>query len=89
MEPPPSNVTVTKGEVSRTNFPEASFDALLSRVVYHHGTDPAAINADVFRALRPGGVLVIIDFEPGGIMNWIGRRRRRLVTADMARPRIP
>jgi predicted methyltransferase len=68
-----SNVTVIKGAVSRTNLPEACCDALFSRVVYHHLTDPAAINADVFRALRPGGLLVIIDFEPGGIMNWIGR----------------
>jgi ubiquinone/menaquinone biosynthesis C-methylase UbiE len=68
-----SNVTVIEGAVSRTNLPEACCDALFSRVVYHHLTDPAAINADSFRALRPGGRLVIIDFEPGGIMNWIGR----------------
>jgi predicted methyltransferase len=27
----------------------------------------------MFRALRPGGRLVVIDFEPAGIMNWIGR----------------
>jgi ubiquinone/menaquinone biosynthesis C-methylase UbiE len=68
-----SNVTVIEGAVSSTNLPEACCDALFSRVVYHHLTDPAAINADIFRALRPGGHLVIIDFEPGGIMNWIGR----------------
>lgn len=68
-----SNVTVIEGAVSRTNLPEACCDALFSRMVYHHLTDPAAINADIFRALRPGGRLVVIDFEPGGIMNWIGR----------------
>jgi ubiquinone/menaquinone biosynthesis C-methylase UbiE len=68
-----SNVTVIEGLGSRTNLPEACCDALFSRVVYHHLTDPAAINADIFRALRPGGRLLIIDFEPGGIMNWIGR----------------
>ena len=68
-----SNVTVIEGAVSRTNLPEACCDALFSRMVYHHLTDPAAINADIFRALRPGGRLVIIDFEPGGIMDWIGR----------------
>jgi ubiquinone/menaquinone biosynthesis C-methylase UbiE len=68
-----SNVTVIKGAVSRTNLPEACCDALFSRVVYHHLTEPMAINADIFRALRPGGRLVIIDFEPGGIMNWISR----------------
>jgi ubiquinone/menaquinone biosynthesis C-methylase UbiE len=67
------NVTVIEGAVSSTNLPEACCDALFSRVVYHHLTDPAAINADIFRALRPGGRLVIIDFEPGGIMDWIGR----------------
>jgi ubiquinone/menaquinone biosynthesis C-methylase UbiE len=68
-----SNVTVIEGAVSSTNLPEACCGALFSRIVYHHLTDPAAINADILRALRPGGRLVIIDFEPGGIMNWIGR----------------
>jgi ubiquinone/menaquinone biosynthesis C-methylase UbiE len=68
-----SNVVVIEGAVSSTNLPEACCDALFSRVVYHHLTDPAAINADIFRALRPGGRLLILDFEPGGIMNWIGR----------------
>jgi ubiquinone/menaquinone biosynthesis C-methylase UbiE len=68
-----SNVIVIEGAVSRTNLPEACCDALFSRFVYHHLTEPAAINAAIFRALRPGGRLVIIDFEPGGIMDWIGR----------------
>jgi ubiquinone/menaquinone biosynthesis C-methylase UbiE len=68
-----SNITVIEGAVSRTNLPDACCDALFSRVVYHHLTDPVAINADIFRALRPGGRLVIIDFEPGGILNWISR----------------
>jgi ubiquinone/menaquinone biosynthesis C-methylase UbiE len=68
-----ANVTVIKAAVPRTNLPEACCDALFSRTVYHHLTEPAAINADILRALRPGGRLVIIDFEPGGIMNWIGR----------------
>jgi ubiquinone/menaquinone biosynthesis C-methylase UbiE len=68
-----SNVTVIEGAVTRTNLPEACCDALFSRFVYHHLTDPAAINADIFRVLRPGGRLVVIDFEPGGIMDWIGR----------------
>lgn len=68
-----SNVEVVKGAVSRTNLPEACCDALFSRVVYHHLADPAAINTDLFRALRPGGRLLVIDFEPGGIMDWIDR----------------
>lgn len=67
-----SNVTVIEGAVSRTNLPEDCCDALFSRVVYHHLTDARAINADIFRTLRPGSRLLIIDFEPGGIMDWIG-----------------
>jgi ubiquinone/menaquinone biosynthesis C-methylase UbiE len=67
------NVTALQGAVSSTNLPEGCCDAVFSRAVYHHLTDAAAINADIFRALRPGGRLVIIDFEPGGIMDWIGR----------------
>jgi len=61
-----ANVTVIEGAVSRTNLPEACCDAVYSRLVYHHLTDPDAINAYIRRALRPGGRLLIIDFEPGG-----------------------
>jgi ubiquinone/menaquinone biosynthesis C-methylase UbiE len=68
-----SNVMVIAGAVSSTNLPDACCEALFSRLVYHHMTDPAAINADIFRTLRPGGRLVVIDFEPWGFMNWIGR----------------
>jgi ubiquinone/menaquinone biosynthesis C-methylase UbiE len=68
-----SNVTVIAGAVSRTHLPDACCEALFLRHMYHHLTDPAAINADLFRALHPGGRLVIIDFEPEGLLNWIGR----------------
>lgn len=67
-----TNITVVEGAVSSTELPEACCDVLFSRSVYHHLTDPAAINADIFRALRPGGRLLVIDFEPGGIMDWLG-----------------
>jgi len=68
-----SNITVIEGAVSRTNLPDACCEVLFSRLVYHHLTDPVAITADIFRVLRPGGRLMIIDFEPGGILNWISR----------------
>ncbi|HEX7061517.1 MAG TPA: methyltransferase domain-containing protein [Woeseiaceae bacterium] len=64
-----ANVTVIEGAVSRTNLPDACCDAIYSRLVYHHLTDPDAINADILRALRPGGRLMIIDFEPGNVLD--------------------
>jgi len=67
------NITAIRGAVTSTRLPEACCDAVFSRAAYHHLTNAAAINADLFRALRPGGRLVIIDFEPGGFMDWIGR----------------
>lgn len=69
-----ANVTVVEGAVSETNLPEACCDAVFSRAVYHHLSDRAAINADLFRAIRPGGRLLVIDFEPGGLLDLIAPR---------------
>jgi predicted methyltransferase len=35
------------------------------RNVYHHFSNPAAINASLFASLKPGGRLAVIDFPPG------------------------
>jgi predicted methyltransferase len=34
------------------------------RLVYHHFTKPAEIDASLFRSLKPGGLLAVIDREP-------------------------
>lgn len=68
------NVTVVEGAVAATNLPDDCCDAVYSRNVYHHLTEPAAINADIRRALRPGGRLLVIDFEPGGTLDRIAPR---------------
>jgi predicted methyltransferase len=39
------------------------------RRVYHHLTDAPSINASLLRALRPGGVLAVIDFPP--LLSWL------------------
>ncbi|MGH9162864.1 MAG: hypothetical protein ACRD2X_23110, partial [Vicinamibacteraceae bacterium] len=31
---------------------------------YHHFGDPAAMNASLWRSLKPGGRLAVIDFPP-------------------------
>lgn len=59
-----TNVTVQPGDANATNLPEACCDALLVRNVYHHFSDPGAMNASLFRTLRPGGRFAVIDFPP-------------------------
>ncbi len=59
-----TNVTVLEGAEASTNLPAGCCDAIFMRDVYHHLTQPAAFNASVDAALKPGGRLAVIDFVP-------------------------
>ena len=58
------NVTVLEAYASDTGLPPNCCDAIVLRRVYHHLTDPSGLNAGLLRALRPGGVLAVVDFPP-------------------------
>jgi SAM-dependent methyltransferase len=60
----PRNVTVVEASSGETGLPPGCCDAIVLRRVYHHLTDPASVNASLLRALRPGGVLAVVDFPP-------------------------
>jgi ubiquinone/menaquinone biosynthesis C-methylase UbiE len=60
----PGNVTVVESASHATGLPPNCCDAIVLRRVYHHLTEPASINASLLQALRPGGVLAVIDFPP-------------------------
>ena len=59
-----SQITVVEGGAVETNFPDAACDALFMRNVYHHFADPAAINASIAAALKPGATVAVVDFMP-------------------------
>ena len=59
-----ANVTVVAGRPNDTNLPDQCCDAVFMRDVYHHFSDPVAMNAGMMKALRPGGKLVVLEFGP-------------------------
>lgn len=59
-----ANVTVVQGDQRDTGLPASCCDAILLRLVYHHFTDPAAMRRSLWRALRPGGRIAVIDVPP-------------------------
>jgi ubiquinone/menaquinone biosynthesis C-methylase UbiE len=57
-------LSVVTGSAASTNLPDACCDAIFLQDVYHHFSEPAAMNASILRALKPGGRLAIVDFTP-------------------------
>lgn len=58
------NVSVIKAEPIDTELPENCCDDIFMRRVYHHFEDPAKTDASILRALKPGGLVAVIDFAP-------------------------
>lgn len=58
------NITVVQGDAASTNLPAGCCDSIYMRLVYHHFTNPPAMDASLLSALRPGGRLAVIDEEP-------------------------
>jgi ubiquinone/menaquinone biosynthesis C-methylase UbiE len=56
-----------------TRLEENAVDVAFVCDAYHHFEDPKAMLASIRRALRPGGMLVLVDFEriPGTSPDWI------------------
>ena len=59
-----ANIEVVRGEVADPRLPERSLDAVLVVDAYHEMTEHEAMLAGIYRALRPGGRLVILDLVP-------------------------
>jgi ubiquinone/menaquinone biosynthesis C-methylase UbiE len=55
------NVTFGVGDVEALEFPDASFDVVVSRYSAHHWPHPARAIAQFRRLLRPGGRFVLSD----------------------------
>ncbi len=58
------NATAVLGDQDDTGLPADCCDAILLRLVYHHFTDPAPMRASLRQALKPGGLIAVIDILP-------------------------
>jgi predicted methyltransferase len=58
------NLIAVQGAVDDTNLPDACCDALMMRMVYHMLTDPEPMARSFYHALKPGGVLAILEGDP-------------------------
>jgi predicted methyltransferase len=67
------NISTILGDARSTNLPPASVDVAFLCDVYHHFEYPRAMLASIRKALRPGGRLVLVDFEriPGKSAAWV------------------
>ncbi|MCL4202130.1 MAG: methyltransferase domain-containing protein [Pirellulaceae bacterium] len=64
------------GKTDDPCLPAASVDMAFMHLVYHHVTQPNEMLQGIWRALKPGGRLVIVDQRLGTLMDWVPREDR-------------
>lgn len=64
----PENCSFTVGVAQDLRLPDGSFDVVTSTLALHHVPEPErpAALAEMYRVLRPGGLLLVADFRPSG-----------------------
>ena len=58
------NVLTVLGDQQQTGLPRGCCDRVLLRLVYHHFAEPQAMQRSLWAALRPGGLIAVIDVPP-------------------------
>jgi SAM-dependent methyltransferase len=61
-----SNVRFVEGDVARWRE-DGSFDAVVGRLILFHVPDPAGVLRHHQEAVRPGGRVVMLDYDIGGL----------------------
>jgi ubiquinone/menaquinone biosynthesis C-methylase UbiE len=61
-----TNVQFAVGNLYALTFPDGAFDAVFVHAVLYHLHDPRAALAEVYRVLKPGGVVGVRDADHGG-----------------------
>lgn len=64
-----NNIEFQVDNIYQLNFPDHSFDALFSHNVLEHVAEPSRALAEMYRVLKPGGVIGIRDVDAGGLIS--------------------
>ena len=64
------NVSFLKSDVRRMDLPDASFDYLWCQFTLQYLADWRQALPEMLRVVRPGGKLVISEFDGFGLLNW-------------------
>ena len=67
-----AQLAVREAHERGTNLPDACCSAIYMRNVLHHIDGWEDYGRDLARSLRPGGILVVIDFGPGAMFHLAG-----------------
>jgi tRNA-Thr(GGU) m(6)t(6)A37 methyltransferase TsaA len=72
-----SQVRPVLGTDEQPGLPAGSVDLAHLRLVYHHLAQPRPMLRGIWKALKPGGYLVVIDQNRGTLQDWVPRAVRR------------
>lgn len=72
-------LSAVQGDARRLPVDENAVDAAIVVDAFHHMPAQAAVLAEARRVLRPGGVLVVREFDPTHPLGWVLARGERLI----------
>jgi ubiquinone/menaquinone biosynthesis C-methylase UbiE len=68
---PHARVTGVVGLAEAMPFGDGTFDACLISDAFHHFRDQDGAVREITRVVRPGGALLVLEFDPRGLMRLI------------------
>jgi ubiquinone/menaquinone biosynthesis C-methylase UbiE len=69
---------LARGTAEQLPYRDATFDAVLTTVSFHHWSDKRAAIAEVFRVLKPAGLFALTDVSPDDAPGWLPFVRRSM-----------